>query len=75
MKRSVWKNCLIWIRIQGPETEIHVRMGEGRKLIFVEALLWTKSLLNHVAMLVHFIFYHKSLISFIPTPFLSLGKF
>ena len=56
MKRSVSLNCLIWIKIQRPETKIHVRMGEGRNLISVEALLCTKSLVNHFTMLIHFIF-------------------
>lgn len=37
------------------ETEIHVRMGKGRKLIFGEDLLCARSLANHFAVLTHFI--------------------
>lgn len=55
MKRPVWQNCLIWVRIQGPETG-PCWNGRGRKLVSVEALFWTKSLGNHVAMRFHFIF-------------------
>lgn len=55
MKKSVWQYCLIWIRMARLETGICIRMGKGRQLLFMEALLRARSLVNQFAMSFHFI--------------------